>query len=279
MTKHYALLEFRIYYLAIIDLSKAHTPEGRADLAPQLRDPLRTNGFVYAINHGYTQAQCDRAFDITDVPFTTVPPEEMRIYTANIEKVGYYIGYKARQYWARIFFPPLLLPPLGPDLLTQKVDTDNGILDQIEQYGLRTEIPPSPHIGLYVDIATNHRRAEEVEQMSKNVWLKGHTEVSSVTVLWNQPVGGYRSSPLTASGSGFYKPTIHRVVQPPEDQRAYDRLGSICFTIADDAVKLLPLVHSPVLQRVGIERRCPDDEAPLSGVWRNGRTMTTAVQS
>ena len=43
--------------LAIIDLSKAHTPEGRAELAPQLRDALRMNGFVYAINHGYTQAQ------------------------------------------------------------------------------------------------------------------------------------------------------------------------------------------------------------------------------
>ena len=43
--------------LAIIDLSKAHTPEGRQELYPQLRDALRTQGFVYAINHGYTQAQ------------------------------------------------------------------------------------------------------------------------------------------------------------------------------------------------------------------------------
>jgi isopenicillin N synthase-like dioxygenase len=41
--------------LAIIDLSEAHTPAGRARLAPQLRDALRINGFVYAINHGYTQ--------------------------------------------------------------------------------------------------------------------------------------------------------------------------------------------------------------------------------
>lgn len=73
---------------------------------------------------------------------------------------------------------------------------------------------------------------------------------------------------------GFYKPTIHRVVQPPEDQSAYDRLGCFYFTMADDDVKLLPLAHSPVLQRVGIERHCPDDEAPLSEVWRKERTMT-----
>ena len=106
--------------LAIIDLSKAHTPEGRAELALQLRDGLRTNGFVYAINHGYTQSQVflitlllpidphladqrDRIFDIADVPFTAVPPEEMKIYTANIEKVGYYAGYKARRYWVSRF--------------------------------------------------------------------------------------------------------------------------------------------------------------------------------
>jgi hypothetical protein len=43
--------------LAIVDLSKANTPEGRAELYPQLRDALRTHGFIYAINHGYTQAQ------------------------------------------------------------------------------------------------------------------------------------------------------------------------------------------------------------------------------
>jgi hypothetical protein len=52
--------------LAIVDLSKAHTPEGRAELAPQLRDALRTNGFIYAINHGYTQAQVSL---ITPFPF------------------------------------------------------------------------------------------------------------------------------------------------------------------------------------------------------------------
>ncbi|OAX31884.1 hypothetical protein K503DRAFT_702986 [Rhizopogon vinicolor AM-OR11-026] len=89
-------------HLAIIDLSKAHTPEGRQELYPQLRDALRTHGFVYAINHGYTQAQRDRIFDIADVPFTVVPPDEMKTYTANIDKVGYYAGYKARQYWVRL---------------------------------------------------------------------------------------------------------------------------------------------------------------------------------
>lgn len=43
--------------LAIIDLSKASTPEGRAQLANEVRDAMRDNGFFYVINHGYTQEQ------------------------------------------------------------------------------------------------------------------------------------------------------------------------------------------------------------------------------
>lgn len=73
---------------------------------------------------------------------------------------------------------------------------------------------------------------------------------------------------------GFYKPTIHRVVQPPADQRAYDRLGVFYFTMPNDDVRLLPLAQSPVLQRAGIERRCPDAEAPLAGEWRKERTTS-----
>ena len=42
--------------LATINLSKAHSPEGCAELAPQLRNTLRING-LDAINHGYNQAQ------------------------------------------------------------------------------------------------------------------------------------------------------------------------------------------------------------------------------
>ena len=44
--------------------------------------------------------------------------------------------------------------------------------------------------------------------------------------------------------------------------------------MADDDVPLLPLMHSPVLQRIGIERRCLDKEAPLAGAWRRERTVS-----
>jgi len=312
--------------LAVIDLSKAHSPEGRAELAPQLHDALRTNGFVYAINHGYTQAQRDRIFDIADVPFTAVPPEEIKIYTTNSDKLGFYTGYKARGFW--------------------KVNSENNIFDQIVQYAINRDVTTRPHpealrpflpeidtfarhnhfnvlhtilrlIALSLELPEEalvqkhnfdrkgvttvtfmkyYRRTEEEEQLSKNVWIKGHTDIGSVTILWSQPVGGLQI--LSPDGKwrwvrhidnalvintgdmmefltgGFYKPTIHRVVQPPPDQSAYDRLSTIYFAMADDDVPLVPLAHSPVLQRVGIERRCPEEEAPLSEAWRKERTLS-----
>ncbi|KAI6039147.1 hypothetical protein EDC04DRAFT_2879668 [Pisolithus marmoratus] len=312
--------------LRVIDLARANTPEGRAELVPQLRDALRTNGFVYAINHGYSQAACDRIFDIADVPFTAVPPDEMNIYNASIDKAGYYAGYKPRKYW--------------------KVDAENGIMDQIDNYAMNFDVTQRPHpqalrpflpeldafarhnhfnilhpilrlIALSLELPEEtlvdkhnfdragktlitflkyYRRTDEEEEKSKNVWMKGHTDIGSVTILWSQPVSGLQI--LSPDGKwrwvrhidnalvintgdmmefltgGFYKPTIHRVVQPPSDQRAYDRLGVVYFVMADDDVRLLPLAHSPVLQRVGIERRFSEEDAPLSDVWRRERTIT-----
>lgn len=71
---------------------------------------------------------------------------------------------------------------------------------------------------------------------------------------------------------GFYKATIHRVVQPPIDQRQYTRLGAFYFCMTDDDVKLVPCVESPVLQKAGIQRRCADEDAPTMEAWRKGRT-------
>lgn len=71
---------------------------------------------------------------------------------------------------------------------------------------------------------------------------------------------------------GYYRATIHRVVQPPLDQRGYTRLGVFYFVMPDDNVKLIPIKDSPVLQREGIQRRFTDEQAPTVEQWRRGRT-------
>jgi len=76
---------------------------------------------------------------------------------------------------------------------------------------------------------------------------------------------------------GFYRPTIHRVVQPPPDQQSFTRLGLFCFCMTDDNVKLAPLLESPVLQQgLGkISKRFEGEEDVVLSmeVWRKGRTV------
>ena len=71
---------------------------------------------------------------------------------------------------------------------------------------------------------------------------------------------------------GFYKAVIHRVVQPPPDQRGFTRHGAFYFAMANDDVKLVPFAKSPVLQREGVKRRIDDDKAPTMAEWRKART-------
>ncbi|KII84323.1 hypothetical protein PLICRDRAFT_46193 [Plicaturopsis crispa FD-325 SS-3] len=308
--------------LAVVDISKADTPEGRAELAVQVRDAMTTQGFFYVVNHGYTQPQTDRIFDIADVPFARVSPAEKSAYTAKMKESGSYQGYKPRQYW----------------------HIANGVHDQLEHYNINRDITKRAHpkplrpflpeidafarhnhfnvlhpilrllaLGLelpedtfvqrhgfdavgetYVRFMKYYPRSEEEETKTNNVWLKGHTDFGSITVLWSQPVsalqilspdGKWRwlqhldnaliinaGDALEFLSGGFYKATIHRVIQPPADQRGHTRLGVFYFCMPDDDVRLAPVAESPVLQREGIVRRCPDEQAPFMETWRRERT-------
>ncbi|KAG2364250.1 hypothetical protein BDR07DRAFT_1608275 [Suillus spraguei] len=303
--------------LPIIDLSKVHTPEGRAELYPQLRDALRTMAF------STLSIMRDRIFDIACVPFNDVSPDEQKTYIASIERMGSYAGYKPRQFW--------------------KVNTENQILDQIDNYAINLNVARRPHpialrpflpelddfarhnhfnilhpilrlVALSLELPEEtlvdkhnfdrtgettvtfmkyYRRSDDAEEKSKNVWLKGHTDTGSITILWSQPVGGLQimapdgrwkwirhinNSLVINTGDmmrfftgGYYKPTIHRVIQPPSDQSTYDRLGAYYFVMPDDDVRLLPFAESPVLKRVGIERQCLDEDTPLCETWRKER--------
>ena len=76
---------------------------------------------------------------------------------------------------------------------------------------------------------------------------------------------------------GFYKATIHRVVQPPRDQRGFTRLGAFYFAMCNDDVKLVPLTESPILQREGVVRKVEDSDAPTMCEWRKGRSAAYGV--
>ncbi|KAG1737557.1 uncharacterized protein EDB91DRAFT_483113 [Suillus paluster] len=324
--------------LAVIDISKADTEEGRAALAIEVRDALLNHGFFYVVNHGYSQdqvrhfyhflwivyltsTQTARMFDIADLPFSAVSDSEKQIYAATMKQTGSYQGYKLRQYWhidagvrdqlehyninrdVTKRGHPEVLRPLLPEIKEFGKKTYLNVLHPILRLIARSlELPEDTLVNSHDYDAVgetytrfmNYPRTDEEESKTKNVWLKGHTDFGSITILWSQPIAALQI--LTREGEwrwirhmenalvvnagdamdfltgGYYKGTIHRVVQPPEDQRNYTRLGVFYFVMPNDDVKLVPMAESPVLQRVGIQRRCDDSEAPTMEQWRKART-------
>ena len=107
----------------VIDFAGVHTPEGRLELAPKVRDAMRNYGFMCVVNHGLSQAQVsekqpraiirpqdtdlhqnDRMIDIADVPFAQVSEEEQRAFVSKIRELGEWKGYKPRQFWVRSLY-------------------------------------------------------------------------------------------------------------------------------------------------------------------------------
>ncbi|ESK83880.1 Clavaminate synthase-like protein [Moniliophthora roreri MCA 2997] len=306
--------------LAIIDLSKASTAEGRQALANQITKAMHEHGFFYAVNHGYTREQTNRIFSIANIVFDGVSEEEKKLYMGESESI--YEGYKPKQTWK----------------------IQNGIRDQIEHYNINRKVGQREHpkavrpflddlkafaehnhynilfpilrllaLGLELPEDTlvkqhnfdasgessvrfmkYHPRTAEEEDMTKNVWLKGHTDIGSITILWSQPVGGLQilspdgewrwirhidNALVVNTGDaidflcgGYYPATRHRVIQPPADQKNCPRLGVFYFSMADDDTKLVPHEESPVLQRVGFSKFGEPSEAPTMHAWRRGRT-------
>ncbi|KAF7762310.1 hypothetical protein Agabi119p4_8903 [Agaricus bisporus var. burnettii] len=299
--------------LPIIDLSKAKTAEGRKLLAKEVVDAMTNQGFFYVINHGYTSEQTKRMFDIANVPFEHVSESEKQDYLAAIKANGSFQGYKPREYFVEHYSinrdvnkrkHPQILRPLLPEIEAFAKRNHFNVLHPILRLlALGLELPEETFVDMHRFEAVGESYVRLVkyaddEEKSKNVWLKGHTDVGTITLLYSQPVSALQvltsdgrwkwvkhidNAMVVNAGDGGDDPsTLYlqisdssircRVVQPPRDQQGYPRVGLFYFAMADDNVRLEPVSQSPVLQRVGIKRRFDEDKTPTMEEWRKART-------
>ncbi|KAH8077494.1 Clavaminate synthase-like protein [Cristinia sonorae] len=305
--------------LPIVDLSKINTPEGKAELATTVRDAMKDKGFFYVINHGLTPEQNERIFNVANVPLDQVSDEEKMKFDGKLQQTGSYQGYKPRQYWHvdngvrdqiehynmnkdlhRKGHPNALQPYLPELEEFIKYNHFNILHPLLRLLALGMNIDEETFIPLhnfdrvgetFLRFMKYHPRSEDDEAKTKNVWLKGHTDFGTVSILWSQPVVAlqilcpdekwryvnYIPNALVINAGdalefltgGFYRATIHRVVQPPESQRGYPRLGVFYFGMPDDDVKLSPLPDAPEW----VDRRFKNEEAPTMGDYRKGRII------
>jgi isopenicillin N synthase-like dioxygenase len=74
----------------------------------------------------------------------------------------------------------------------------------------------------------------------------------------------------------YFKAAIHRVFQPPQDQRGHNRSGVFYFCVPNDDVVINTLLEeSPVLREAGVKMSHEPENAPTSKEWSNGRIKIT----
>jgi isopenicillin N synthase-like dioxygenase len=147
-----------------------------------------------------------------------------------------------------------------------------------------------------------HRRDAATNAKLDDIWVKGHTDFGSLTLLFRQPVaalqvrgpdGGWKwvkphdgsitvniADALQFLTNGFLKSSIHRVVAPPADQANIDRLGVLYFVRPENDLELKP-VRSSVLDNLGYK---PDEENQLAegitaGEWVKARVKAGVNKS
>lgn len=75
---------------------------------------------------------------------------------------------------------------------------------------------------------------------------------------------------------GFFKAAIHRVVEPPKDQKGHDRCSVFYFVVPNkDVVINTILDQSPVLRQAGVTMAHKPGDAPTSEEWCTGRVKIT----
>jgi len=139
-----------------------------------------------------------------------------------------------------------------------------------------------------------HRRSPDVNEKLDNVWVKGHTDFGSLTLLFRQPVAALQvrtpdgqwkyvkphpesitvniADVLQFLTNGFLKSSIHRVVAPPPDQAEVDRHGVLYFVRPEDDTELVPIKDSPVLKRMGYDKVMDEATVGLTaGEWVKAR--------
>jgi isopenicillin N synthase-like dioxygenase len=127
-----------------------------------------------------------------------------------------------------------------------------------------------------------------------NIWLRGHTDFGSLTLLFRQPITALQvrtpkgewkyvkpypesitvniGDTLQFLSNGFLKSSIHRVVAPPADQAHLDRLGVMYFVRAGDDV-VLKGAKSRVLKREGMLASENPEDAIKAKDWVSARII------
>ncbi|KPM37053.1 hypothetical protein AK830_g9522 [Neonectria ditissima] len=314
--------------LVTLDLSKFDQPGGKQELALEFSKAIEEVGFFYVKNHGLTKEDIDTQFAL-GASVLSLSDEEKAPYRAALDE-GDYNGWK--QAGNRELIPgvrdnfeiyniPKFIPEHADRPHPDAIKRHWATIEQFSKYvheqivrkllvvfALALELEDEEWFlkrhrygrssGDHLRYMKYYARSDEENKKLNNVWLKGHSDMGSLTLLFRQPVAALQvlardgtwkwvrpqTDALTVNiadvlqflTNGYLKSSIHRVVAPPKDQAHVDRLGVIYMVRAEDDTDLLPIEESPVLRRLGLleQKTLGNDGQPVkAGEWVKQRII------
>ncbi|KAK0194949.1 gibberellin 2-oxidase [Armillaria mellea] len=203
--------------LVIIDLSKFDEPNGKQDLAVELKDAVKRWGFWTVVGTGFTQEQLDRQLAIGNT-FFKLPLEEKRKFPCDFS-VGNYFGYREpTRFVSRTDVKENMEMLNVPKFTSDYTDIPQHQLiksfhDEIAQFhrkiwddvirkllvlfAIMLELPENYFVDRHGYEAPSedhlrymiyHPRSLEEDKKISNQWTAGHTDFGSLTLLFSQPV-------------------------------------------------------------------------------------------
>jgi len=291
--------------LVTLDFALLTTPEGKKQLAETLVKAVREDGFFYVKNFNISQERVNRQFAIGK-QFYEIPLEEKLKYVPEGLDNGAFNGYVPAG--RRVLEPTsgiksqieiYNIPKFDGHFTHNHPALIEERLAEIEEFSkaLHTEVLEPLHVLLatalelpedyllnlhkYDEKSEDHLRymkytkhtPEDNLKIGK-LWVGGHTDLGSFTLLFRQPVAALQiknhktgewkwvkpqdgtltvntCDALSFLTGGYVKSTIHRVSAPPKDQEHVDRLGLLYFQRPNNDVVLSTIKDSPRLQREG----------------------------
>ncbi|KAF7555919.1 hypothetical protein G7Z17_g1796 [Cylindrodendrum hubeiense] len=314
--------------LVTLDLAKFDQPGGKQELAEEFSRSIEEVGFFYLKNHGLSKEDIDTQFAIGK-SVLSLTDEEKLPFRAALE-AGDYNGWKPAG--TRDLIPgvkdnfeiyniPKFIPEHAnrphPEIVKEYIETIERFSKHIhEQIVKKLLVIFSIALGLddeewflkkhrYEKTSGDHlrymkyyKRTEEENEKLGGVWLKGHSDMGSLTLLFRQPVAALQvlakdgtwkwvrpqtdaitvniADALQFLTNGYLKSSIHRVVAPPKDQAHIDRLGVLYMVRIEDDTELLPIEESPVLRERGLlgqETLSSDGRPVTAGEWVKQRII------
>ncbi|KAI0896214.1 gibberellin 2-oxidase [Annulohypoxylon nitens] len=165
--------------------------------------------------------------------------------------------------------------------ILKKMLTLMAMILQVPEEVVQSTHAPGGSKTEYIRYMMCEPRPKEESEKYRDIFLSGHTDWGSWTFLFSQPIsalqvldhtdGKYRWVEHQPKGlvvnfgeaterltGGLFKATIHRVVQPPPDQRHLRRIGVIYFARPADDRELVPIEGSPLLKAMGTDKPMDD---------------------